>query len=193
MNESGRPSCEAGGITYHLKALNFIDSQTFFPSPPRLRGSTQIGHMPTYPALEDANEWTREKQIEQRRTLVGPRPFTTRGVYKSYGERGALNVAPAPASICGAGPVINDLMKHIYISTIDPLAIDLQDSLVIRMRSSSSVRSKHRNREASIEQGERVVDRNVIWEGTDHVGRCARRGRVGGRVGCAFVKLGVCV
>lgn len=131
MNESGRLSCEAEGMKYHLNALNFIDSHTFFPSPPRLRGSTQIGHMPTYTTSSNTtnritNEWRREKQRQQRRTLVGPRPFTTRGVYRSYGERGALNVAPAPASICGAGPVINDLKKYMHISSTEPLSVDIQ-------------------------------------------------------------------
>lgn len=37
-------------ITDYLKAENFIASQTRLSSPPRLRGSTQIGHSPTFSA-----------------------------------------------------------------------------------------------------------------------------------------------
>jgi len=44
---------------YHLKALNFIANQFFRFSPPRSKGSTQIGQRPSFP---------------------GPLPLTNRGV-----------------------------------------------------------------------------------------------------------------
>ena len=77
---------------YHLNAENFIDSHTFFPSPPLAVGSKQIGHSPTYsPSFihftGDIHNW--------RRTFVVPFPFTKRGVYRSSSSRGGLGVPSA--------------------------------------------------------------------------------------------------
>lgn len=60
---------EKGGKTHHLKAENFMASQSRLFSPPRLTGSMQMGHKPT---------------------LSTPLPFTKRGVYRSNTRRGGL-------------------------------------------------------------------------------------------------------